>query len=553
VLVMGKMFTNGDFAVNSRSALRKMNRMPRQVPPSTKQAAHISCLIPNNGYFLNGKKYESGCHAERRWASIRDRVQRTYGNRLMQSMVGQVMQNPGASMAKNLRMPGINPIPCRKDDWMNREVSASAFMNGRDNFMGECQYDPRTIEGKGVLAHELAHVAQQTGRNIPANNQIVIQRKTENLPEAPVNYVNINLEIGVYNNFSSLDQGIESLNAQKEQLMKIRRMILETHSKDLISGLGTIIMREIGQVIGQINGHNIAEEIKKSPTELEQNYIHETYNQNTRNNEEPNELSHIKERNSSSSGSGHECISDFEPELEPPRKYLGKCYLKRVKSMTFIHSKHPSPASMFPATSNNFGQALNPPFMSSQGAPFSKNAALDYKNNEEVKAPYKINTGKNEPVEKDIESIALKETNSIKIWLQEMTQEYNSAKTYMRKFNLLFPCFKKLCGYSIRMRKLLGIKPLEFASDSFLLDESTINESIMAEIGKELNNQCSKFEAYPEKGKHLGQQIGEKKLLITYLVEDLYNFLNLLHMTLPALHDWSSQESKKQLLSFLNN
>jgi uncharacterized protein DUF4157 len=44
-----------------------------------------------------------------------------------------------------------------------RREQAEAFTAGRDIYFGEGSYDPTGSEGKRLLAHELAHVLQQTG------------------------------------------------------------------------------------------------------------------------------------------------------------------------------------------------------------------------------------------------------------------------------------------------------------------------------------------------------------------------------------------------------
>lgn len=44
-----------------------------------------------------------------------------------------------------------------------RSVHAQAFTLGRDVYFGEGRYEPGTLSGRRLLAHELAHVAQQSG------------------------------------------------------------------------------------------------------------------------------------------------------------------------------------------------------------------------------------------------------------------------------------------------------------------------------------------------------------------------------------------------------
>jgi hypothetical protein len=47
---------------------------------------------------------------------------------------------------------------------LNRQLSAQAFTQGQDIYMGEGKYDPGSNQGKKLLAHELTHVVQQTGK-----------------------------------------------------------------------------------------------------------------------------------------------------------------------------------------------------------------------------------------------------------------------------------------------------------------------------------------------------------------------------------------------------
>ena len=65
---------------------------------------------------------------------------------------------------------------------MSRMLGAKAFTHGRDVFFGEGQYDPHTIDGKRLLAHELTHVHQQT--QLPGVRQLSIQKQDEEAQRA---------------------------------------------------------------------------------------------------------------------------------------------------------------------------------------------------------------------------------------------------------------------------------------------------------------------------------------------------------------------------------
>ncbi|WP_013322298.1 DUF4157 domain-containing protein [Gloeothece verrucosa] len=47
---------------------------------------------------------------------------------------------------------------------MNQSIQAQAFTHGKDIYFNAGKYSPSTDEGKTLLAHELTHVVQQTGK-----------------------------------------------------------------------------------------------------------------------------------------------------------------------------------------------------------------------------------------------------------------------------------------------------------------------------------------------------------------------------------------------------
>ena len=63
-------------------------------------------------------------------------------------------------------------------------LSAAAYTRGRDVVFGEGQYAPGTHAGRRLLAHELAHVVQQSDEP-QARNRIHRQPEGEDLPDAP--------------------------------------------------------------------------------------------------------------------------------------------------------------------------------------------------------------------------------------------------------------------------------------------------------------------------------------------------------------------------------
>jgi hypothetical protein len=75
---------------------------------------------------------------------------------------------------------------------MNRALKSHAFTCGTDIFFSAGRYNPKSVEGKGILAHELTHVIQQLGfrsmqvpRSINVNGSIGIAPSQSGLLQFP--------------------------------------------------------------------------------------------------------------------------------------------------------------------------------------------------------------------------------------------------------------------------------------------------------------------------------------------------------------------------------
>lgn len=89
----------------------------------------------------------------------------------------------GRSMAAGVRGPfeqvfgadfsGVLIHSDARADQLSRSIQAKAFTTGRDIFFSRGAYDPGSLEGRELLAHELAHVVQQGGGGAGR----VVQRK----------------------------------------------------------------------------------------------------------------------------------------------------------------------------------------------------------------------------------------------------------------------------------------------------------------------------------------------------------------------------------------
>lgn len=98
-----------------------------------------------------------------------------------ESIAGQTARGPGAGDVRSAvgRKLGVNLSDARihadsHSAEMNRALNAKAFTFGEDIFFGEGEYAPQSPGGRMLLAHELAHVAQQRHGGTP-----LIQRQPQ--------------------------------------------------------------------------------------------------------------------------------------------------------------------------------------------------------------------------------------------------------------------------------------------------------------------------------------------------------------------------------------
>jgi len=74
---------------------------------------------------------------------------------------------------------------------MNSDLNAQAFTNGSDVYFNQGKFQPENKEGKKLIAHELTHVVQQTGKGNPTNSDSIqpkskkIQRKPKSQNKVP--------------------------------------------------------------------------------------------------------------------------------------------------------------------------------------------------------------------------------------------------------------------------------------------------------------------------------------------------------------------------------
>lgn len=93
-------------------------------------------------------------------SDIADRIKKTKGK-------GQPMAEKTAREMKQAFGADFSNVNIHTDEQaasLNKDLHSIAFTNGSDIYFAEGQYNPDSSSGKTLLAHELTHVIQQTGK-----------------------------------------------------------------------------------------------------------------------------------------------------------------------------------------------------------------------------------------------------------------------------------------------------------------------------------------------------------------------------------------------------
>jgi hypothetical protein len=133
--------------------------MPIQHPPTAEEQVQTQLLVQRAS--LTGKPGQPSL--EHRLAT-----QQGSGNALSQP-VRHFMESRFGADFKDVRVHTDTEAT-----QMNRQLQSQAFTYGRDIYFGAGHYRPETPEGQSLLAHELTHVIQQTGKVQPQR----LQRKS---------------------------------------------------------------------------------------------------------------------------------------------------------------------------------------------------------------------------------------------------------------------------------------------------------------------------------------------------------------------------------------
>lgn len=105
------------------------------------------------------RKEKEGSRANK-GSDIADRIKKTKGK-------GQPMAEKTAQEMKQAFGADFSNVNIHTDEQaasLNKDLHSIAFTNGSDIYFAEGQYNPDSSSGKTLLAHELTHVIQQTGK-----------------------------------------------------------------------------------------------------------------------------------------------------------------------------------------------------------------------------------------------------------------------------------------------------------------------------------------------------------------------------------------------------
>ena len=152
-------------------------------------------------------------------------------------------QGQGQPISEDIREPleesfgadlsGVRVHTDDQSDELNRSIQSLAFTKGRDIFFKRGAYQPRSLKGQELLAHELTHVIQQ-GR--------LVQRKDDDKPKQTLKKSKGGIDIskdvtGEIGIFKFTSQNLEHNDAQ-----------------DALKGDGTVIITDLNNTTASVSG-----------------------------------------------------------------------------------------------------------------------------------------------------------------------------------------------------------------------------------------------------------------------------------------------------------
>ncbi|MDK2407744.1 DUF4157 domain-containing protein, partial [Aphanizomenon sp. 202] len=155
-------------------------------------------------------------------------------------------QGQGQPISEDIREPleesfgadlsGVRVHTDDQSDELNRSIQSLAFTKGRDIFFKRGAYQPRSLKGQELLAHELTHVIQQGGQGR------LVQRKDDDKPKQTLKKSKGGIDIskdvtGEIGIFKFTSQNLEHNDAQ-----------------DALKGDGTVIIPDLNNTTASVSG-----------------------------------------------------------------------------------------------------------------------------------------------------------------------------------------------------------------------------------------------------------------------------------------------------------
>jgi hypothetical protein len=137
--------------------------------PKPEQGKREDAAAPLNNLVSNvGNRAFGGAIAARQGAGIMPsgQVHDSVQSKIDATRGGGQALDAGVSKKLSPQMGDLSDVRVHTGDYandLNHAVSAKAFATGTDVYFGKDQYKPNTSDGDKLIAHELAHVAQQRG------------------------------------------------------------------------------------------------------------------------------------------------------------------------------------------------------------------------------------------------------------------------------------------------------------------------------------------------------------------------------------------------------
>jgi Domain of unknown function (DUF4157)/Effector protein len=157
-----------------------------------------------------------------------------------QPLDASLQRSMGRSMGADFS--GVKVHTDSQADQLNRSIQAQAFTTGQDVFFRQGAYEPGSLGGQELIAHELTHVVQQNGAAV---------QRSSHRQKTPIPIGNNLIQLMSFNRFSGFLGGLNftSYNAEERKLLDLEKRAGET-----LDGLkGYQADEQYGEAVNNLN------------------------------------------------------------------------------------------------------------------------------------------------------------------------------------------------------------------------------------------------------------------------------------------------------------